>query len=177
MGMWSCDSEVQWLWCWVPVNSRQIVNRSAIQLVDPQMDWEELNLRISAQQQRKTKERLLVASKVGEYVNDRITDLKDPAYKPSRPVHISREPVITRSQSCKWPTIDNPAEVIDSKTGLLDRKRRYPTQYDSDSEDKIPVKRHLGIHSHRPSPLKQEELHMDTIAFVTEYFENNLNLR
>ena len=82
-----------------PRTGRRMVNRSAVHLEDPQTDWEELNPRISAQQQRKTKEWLLVASKVGEYVNDRITELKDPAYKPSRQVHISREPVITHHKA------------------------------------------------------------------------------
>ena len=166
-----------------PRNTRRVVNRAHVRLVDPAADWDELNPRISAQVQKRNRDRLSLRLGSPSQYNRPLVDTfhtrkrlqraedEDEDYAPPTLVISDRaEAPITRSRGLKRQRPPEFAMGPAEKRPHCHNKRSLPADV---SEENPPPKRYCGtmnLRSHKPSRNDQMDMQMDAVAFVYAHY-------
>ena len=157
-------------------------NQAHVWLVDLAADWDELNPRISAQAQKRNRDRLpLRLGSTSQYKRpladtfhtrrlQRAEDA-DEDYAPTALVNSdSAEAPITRSRGLKHPRPPEFAMGPVEKQQNCHNKRSLP---DDVSEENPPPRHYCGtmnLCSHKPSMNDQMDMQMDAVAFVYAHY-------
>ena len=154
-----------------------------VRLVDSAVDWDELNPRISAQVQKRNRDRLPLRLGSTSQYNRPLADTfhtrrrlqraedEDEDYTPPKLVNSDRaEAPITRSRGLKRQRPPEFAVGPTEKRLHCHNKRSLP---DDVFEENPPPKRYRGtmnLRSHKPSRNDQMDMQMDAVAFVYAHY-------
>ena len=159
-----------------PQNRRRVINREHVRLVDPSADWEELNPRVFAHQQRKIRGYEMMKPGVPAASSDlrgkalNRPNTADPDYTPPPYMQSSGAENPHRLRSRKR----SREEGVDERpTKRVWTTRKRPRDDDS-ANLQSPGKRykgHMFLRSHKPTTQEQEQMQIDAISYVSEFLQ------